>query len=192
MEGLMDFVAEEKEVAKLAALLTQWERHVEAETEGLRKAGLAVQHTQEAQEVLQLIAQAVQQQAHERLSAVVSKCLESVFPDPYQFHIEFERKRGRTEASLRFVRRELDADPLSAAGGGVVDIAAFALRVACLMLHRPRLSKVVVLDEPFRFVSIQYQENVRAMLEELAQDLKVQIVQVTHNESLSTGSIVEL
>ena len=188
----MDFVAEEKEVAKLAALLTQWERHVEAETEGLRKAGLAVQHTQEAQEVLQLIAQAVQQQAHERLSAVVSKCLESVFPDPYQFHIEFERKRGRTEASLRFVRRELDADPLSAAGGGVVDIAAFALRVACLMLHRPRLSKVVVLDEPFRFVSIQYQENVRAMLEELAQDLKVQIVQVTHNESLSTGSIVEL
>jgi hypothetical protein len=192
MEGLMDFVAEEKEVAKLAALLTQWERHVEAETEGLRKAGLAVQHTQEAQEVLQLIAQAVQQQAHERLSAVVSKCLESVFEDPYQFHIEFERKRGRTEASLRFLRRELDADPLTAAGGGVVDIAAFALRVACLMLHRPRLSRIVVIDEGFKFVSEQYRENVRAMLEELSEDLGVQVIQVTHSTEYETGQIIEL
>lgn len=81
---------------------------------------------------------------------------------------------------------------MTAAGGGVVDVAAFALRVSCLMLHRPRLSKVVVLDEPFRFVSAEYQENVGRMLEELASDLDLQVIMVTHNEELSIGKIISL
>jgi ABC-type Mn2+/Zn2+ transport system ATPase subunit len=189
---MIDFATEEKEVAQLALRLDHLELSVRAEALTLEKAKQTLHRTQDAQEILQLIAQAVQQQAHEKISTVVTKCLESVFEDPYQFKIEFERKRGRTEASLRFVRRELDADPLSSTGGGVVDIAAFALRVACLMLHRPRLSKVVVLDEPFKFVSAQYRENVRSMLEELAKDLKIQIVMVTHSEEYETGKIVEL
>jgi ABC-type glutathione transport system ATPase component len=188
----MDLAAEEKEVAQLALRLSHARRSVHDESIALTNANHVLQRTQDAQEILQLIAQAVQQRAHERLSAVVTKCLESVFEDPYQFKIEFERKRGRTEASLRFTRRELDADPLSSTGGGVVDVAAFALRVACLMLHRPRLSKVVILDEPFKFVSAQYRENVRAMLEELAKDLGIQIVLVSHIEELEAGKVIEL
>ncbi len=189
---MTDLATEEKEVTKLAIHLHAFEVAVTTEKELLVKAERTLQHTQDAQEILQLIAQAVQQQSHDKIATVVSKCLESVFDDPYQFKIEFERKRGRTEASLRFVRRDLDADPLSAAGGGVVDVAAFALRVACLMLHRPRLSKVVILDEPFKFVSAQYREGVRTMLEELAKDLKIQIVMVSHIEELETGKVIEL
>jgi len=188
----MQLEAEEQEVNRLVLQLEHAKIAVHDESIALTNAQHKLEQSQAAQEILQLIAQAVQQQAHERLSSVVSQCLESVFEDPYQFHIEFERTRGRTWARLRFRRRELDADPLSAAGGGVVDIAAFALRVACLMLHRPRLSKVVVLDEPFKFVSSQYRENVRAMLEELAKDLGVQIIMVTHIEELETGKIIEL
>jgi len=86
----------------------------------------------------------------------------------------------------------LEVDPLTASGGGVVDVAAFALRVACLVLYRPRLSRVVVLDEPFRFVSMQYQENVRQMLEQLSTDMNIQIVQVTHNPNLTTGKVIDL
>jgi len=189
---MTDLAAEEKEIVELALRLSHLKGAVEDETEALKKAERTLQRTQEAQEILQLIAQAVQQQAHEKISTVVTKCLESVFEDPYAFKIEFERKRGRTEATLRFVRRELDADPLSSTGGGVVDIAAFALRVACLMLHRPRLSRVVILDEPFKFVSAQYRENMRTMLEELAKDLQIQIVMVTHSEEYETGKIIEL
>lgn len=147
---------------------------------------------QKAQEVLQLLAQAVQQKAHQRICHVVSSCLSAVFSDPYEFHIEFERKRGRTEASLKFRRRGLEVDPLTASGGGVVDVAAFALRIACLVMQRPRLSRVLVLDEPFRFVSAQYQEGVREMLEQISQEMKVQIVMVTHESNLATGTIVEL
>jgi len=139
-----------------------------------------------------LLAQAVQQKAHEKISSVVSSCLTAVFNDPYEFKIQFERKRGKTEARLVFVRRGLEVDPLTASGGGVVDVAAFALRVACLVLHRPRLSRLVVLDEPFKFVSANYQDNVRAMLEELASDLGLQIIMVTHIETLETGKVISL
>jgi DNA repair exonuclease SbcCD ATPase subunit len=189
---MIDFATEEKEVLQLTYKLDRIETAAISEAAALKQAERTLERTQAAQEILQLVAQAVQQQAHEKLSAVVTKCLESVFDDPYEFKIEFERKRGRTEASLRFVRRELDADPLSSTGGGVVDVAAFALRVACLMLHRPRLSKVVILDEPFKFVSAQYREGVRSMLEELAGDLGIQIIMVSHIEELETGKIIEL
>ncbi len=83
-------------------------------------------------------------------------------------------------------------DPLTASGGGVVDVAAFALRAACLMLHRPRLTKLLVLDEPFRFVSAEYQDNIRSMLEQLAQDLGLQIILVTHNQTIATGKVIRM
>ncbi len=188
----MDIELEEEEVSNLASRLKLLEQTVQREEKELKDAEQRLKDSQSAQEVLQFLAQAVQQKAHQRISEVVSSCLSAVFDDPYQFKIEFERKRGRTEAQLRFVRRDLDVEPLTASGGGVVDVAAFALRVACLVMHRPRLSRLVVLDEPFRFVSAQYRENVRQMLEELAKDMDIQILMVTHIEELETGKVIEL
>lgn len=175
-------------VVQRDALALAREQEAEALSRAIRRRDAALA----AQEVLQLLAQAVQQKAHERICHVVSSCLSAVFDDPYQFHIEFERKRGRTEAALRFRRRGLEVDPLTASGGGVVDVASFALRVACLVMHRPRLSRVLILDEPFRFVSAQYQEGVRTMLEQISQEMKVQILFITHNPELATGKIIEL
>lgn len=159
----------------------------------LKDAEVHLANVQQAQDILQRLAQAVQQQAHERIAAVVSSCLVGVFgEEAYEFKIEFERKRGKTEAQLFFVRDGVRLDPLASSGGGVVDVAAFALRIACLVLHRPRLNRVVVLDEPFKYVSEEYQENVRAMVERLAKDLEIQIIFITHNENLATGQIIHI
>lgn len=152
----------------------------------------AVTDAEEAQRVAQIVAQAVQEQAHARIASVVSKCLEAVFDEPYEFKILFEQKRGRTEARLVFVRDDLEVDPLTASGGGVVDVAAFALRLACLLLSKPALRKVVILDEPFRFVSAEYRQRVRTMVESLAKDMEVQFIMVTHMNELKMGTTVEL
>lgn len=189
---MIDLEQEEEEVKKIEGRLDHLKLSIAKEEKELWKAEITAERTVRAQEVLQLLAQAVQERAHQKISEVVSSCLSTVFDDPYSFHIVFERKRGRTEATLRFRRGELDVDPLTAAGGGMVDVAAFALRVSCLMLHRPHLSKVVVIDEGFKFVSAQYRENVKTMLEGLAKDLGIQIVQVTHIQELETGKVVEL
>lgn len=183
---------EQKEVEKINSRLDHLEQSISKEEKELWRAEMTVEKTQNAQEIIQHLAQAIQQRVHQKISEVVSSCLSTVFDDPYSFQIVFERKRGRTEAHLRFLRRDLDVDPLTASGGGMVDVAAFALRAACLMLHRPRLSKVMVLDEPFRFVSAQYRENVREMMEGLAKDLEIQFLMVTHIEELDIGKIIEL
>ncbi len=189
---MIDLEQEEQEVSYLSSQISFLEKTVAQETKELKVVEKTLERTKDAQEILQLLSQAVQQQAHNKISGVVSSCLSSVFDDPYCMRVQFDRKRGRTEASLLFTRRGLDVDPLTASGGGVVDVAAFALRVSCLMLHRPRLNKVVVLDEPFKFVSALYRENVRTMLEELAKDLKIQIIMVSHIEELETGKVIEL
>lgn len=189
---MIDLESEADAVREIQSQLEHLNRTLGKDKTELAAAEEVLKNAQTAQEILQRLAQAVQQKAHERISEVVSSCLSAVFDDPYQFKIVFERKRGKTEANLRFLRRGLEVDPLTASGGGMIDVAAFALRVACLMLHRPRLSKVVVLDEPFRFVSAQYQDNVRQMLEGLAKDMGVQIIFVTHINNLATGKIIEI
>lgn len=147
---------------------------------------------EEAQETVQAIAETVQQAAHARIAGVVSKCLAAVFDEPYDFQIEFERSRGRTEARLVFVRNGEPVNPIDSSGGGVIDVAAFALRVSCLLLHRPACRRCIVMDEPFKFVSAEYQDRVRALLESLADDLDVQFIMVTHIDALRAGTVVEV
>lgn len=151
----------------------------------------SLSHHKQASEIVQLVAQSVEQAVHDKIAAVVSSCLNTVFDDPYELKIVFERKRNRTEAVLSFSRNGLDVDPMSAAGGGAVDVAAFALRVACLSLQKD-LDKVLILDEPFRFLSKDYRPRVRVLLETLSRDLGIQFIIVTHMDVLKTGKVVEL
>lgn len=163
------------------------------------KEGLAEQQAEQeaALQVNSFItetAKAVQENVHASISKTVSRCLEAVFDNPYEFRIVFERKRGRTEARLAFFRDGHEYDPQEDVGGGVVDVAAFALRLACLLAKRPAGRRLLVLDEPFRWLSEhgQYRERVRALLETLAREMELQIVMVTHDSTLECGTVVSL
>lgn len=158
----------------------------------VEKATAHAEAAKAAQEMAQHVAQAVQQQAHRQIAEVVSRCLSAVFDEPYTFRLLFERKRGRTEARLVFERDGLEVDPMTASGGGVVDVAAFALRLSCLILHKPPVRRVLILDEPFKYVSEEYRERVRKLLETLAQEMGVQFLMVTHIQELKTGTVLEL
>ena len=158
----------------------------------LQETEQLVEAATEAQELAQLVAQTIQQQAHEQIAGVVSRGLSAVFDEPYVFQIHFERKRGRTEARLVFEREGVEVDPMTASGGGVVDVASFALRISCRALNKPSLRKLMVMDEPFKFVSEEYRERVKLFLETLAQEMGVQFIMVTHINELKTGSVKEL
>ena len=162
------------------------------ELRAVREAAAALADAKQAQAVAQGVAERVQAAAHARVADIVSRALEAVFDRPYRFKLEFEQKRGRTEAALTFERDGLEIDPLEASGGGVIDVASFALRLSCLLLSRPPLRRLIVADEPFRFVSKEYRGRVRALLETLAVELGVQFIIVTHDEALVTGTIVQL
>lgn len=165
------------------------------EQKALTTAEDQLTYIEESQELTQHVAQTIQQKAHDKIAGVVSKCLRTVFTgdDEYGFKIHFERKRGRTEAAMVLTKNGHEIkDPLNFDSGGVVDVAAFALRLSCLVLAKPRLRRVIILDEPFKFVSREFRENVRLLLEGLAEDFKVQFLMVTHIEELKTGKVIEL
>lgn len=125
---------------------------------------------------------------HERIAKVVTRCLSFVFgPDAYAFVIRFEDK-GKVRFEL--TRGGESFDPDDQVGGGVLDVAAFALRLAVVTcLHA---AKVLVLDEPFRFVSREYRPAVARLLDVVAAEFGVQIIMVTHAEELTTGAVVKI
>ncbi len=167
-------------------------RKIKEEKENLEKAKQRLENVQEAQIIVQDVAQTLQNTAHRRIASVVSKCLRLVFDYPYQFKIHFDKKRGKTEARLSFLRGNLEVSPLGATGGGVIDVAAFALRLASLILSLPPRRRLLVLDEPFARLSVEYRPQVAETLEVIAEDLGVQIIQITHSSELEIGKIVRL
>ena len=175
-----------------------FQRQVERELESLDEAIQSVESTAEAQRIIQGIAQALQQRAHDRIAGVVTRCLHAVFDDPYDFAIRFDQKRNKTEAKLGFVRdgHEYFDDPLNEVGGGVIDVAALALRLSVVLLSRPPLRRLLVLDEPFKSVRGRgNRQRVRSMIQRLADDLDVQffinIDRDTYPE-FCMGKVVEL
>jgi DNA repair exonuclease SbcCD ATPase subunit len=153
------------------------------------------QELEEAQEALNIargVSLQIQSLVHAQINSVVSRCLEAVFDEPYEFQIIFETKRSKTEARMVFLRNGKEFDPLTSCGGGVVDVAAFALRVAAISLSRPRGRLLLVMDEPFKFVSRVYRGRVKAMLDSLATDMGFQFVMVTHIDEFRLGNVIEL
>ncbi len=149
----------------------------------------------EAQSLAQDVAKGVQEHAHKRIASVVSRCLKSVFPDePYTFQIRFESRRGKTEADLVLVRDGLVLDdPVNSVGLGVVDVASFALRLVRLVLARPKRRKVLVLDEPFKWLHGEDNRKRAAnLLLALSQEFGIQIVMTTGQDWLRIGKIIEL
>lgn len=146
----------------------------------------------EAQKIAQEVARNTQAEASRPIVEIVSRCLAAVFDDPYTFEVRFESRRGVTEIDLVFNRNGHSIDPMGAAGGGVVDVAAFALRLAILMLARPPVQRTLILDEPFRFVSARDRPRLRALLQQLTEEMDLQIIQVTHIVELAIGNVIEI
>lgn len=181
-----------QEINKKLAEKARWCEQIKFEKELLKKSRVDVDNHYIAQQTLQEVAKTVQEYASKRISSLVTKCLAMVFPDPYTFEIEFTRKRGKTDARLLFIRRGHKLDPIDSSGGGVVDVAALALRLSCLSLQLPKQRKILILDEPLKMVSKEYSNRIRLMLEMLSEELGFQIIIATHNSRFQTGTVINL
>lgn len=164
------------------------------ERKTLREAKLQVSHTEQAQVIVQEVARTIQQNVHKQISTVVTEFLRAVFGEEqaYEFRIMFDKKRGKTEARLVFVRDGEEIDPTTAAGLGAVDVASLALRLAALLLVRPAKRRLLVCDEPFRHLSSEHTEKVGQAIFQLAERIGMQMIVVTHNRDLQVGKVVEI
>lgn len=150
----------------------------------INSAEKELKFSQQAHLIIQTVAKQTQQELEYRIAEPVILALAAVFPNPYSFGVEFIEKRNKTEADLHFLRDDIKYDPLTSVGGGPVDVASFALRMALWSLKRPRTRNVIVLDEPFRFLSRDLQPKAGLMLKEVSDKLGLQIIMITHNSDL--------
>jgi len=184
-----------KQVDEIKSKYSIAKSNLKAERQKLVDTQTDLENIEQAIYHVQIVSQTIQQKAHEKVSRVVTACLQSVFPDKdYQFKLRFERKRNKTEAKPILINDGHEVEnPMEEDSGGVVDITAFTCQVSTVMLHKPAIRRLLVLDEPFKFVSPEYRDNVKSMLEMLAEDFDIQFIMVTsHQSQIVIGKEIQL
>lgn len=134
---------------------------------------------EKARKILQEVALKTQQQLSYNISSIVTLSLETVFDVPYTLELDFVERRSKTECDIYFVRDGVRIDPFSG-GGGAIDIAAFALRIALWSMQTPRTRATLILDEPFKHLKGE-EANRKAleMVSKLSKKLGIQIIMVS-------------
>jgi len=164
----------------------QIESSIAVVQQSMKESGRELRRHEQAREVIREVGLKTQQQLQIHISDITSLALDAVFPNPYKLVAEFVQRRNKTECDLYFERDENKTDPLSASGGGAVDVAAFALRVASWSMQRPKSRATLVMDEPMRFLSAEYQEKASIMIKEVSKKLGIQFIIITHEPILAS------
>lgn len=136
---------------------------------------------EQVQVLIQTVAKETQEQLCYHVCDIVNTAIDTIFNSDYTFKMDFEIKRGKTEANLYLLKEGEKIDPVDAVGGGLVDVISFALRLSALTLGTT--DKVIVLDEPAKFLSQDLKPLFGEVLKNLSQKLGLQIVFVTHDEA---------
>jgi DNA repair exonuclease SbcCD ATPase subunit len=163
------------------------QRQIEEDQNRIKQAEKDLQDGIDGRAWIQKIVQYTQSKVSKSVGSLVSQALSSVFDDPYEFKVNFESRRNKTECDLLFSRDGIDFDPMDSSGGGAVDVASFALRLTFWALNS-NLRSVLLLDEPFRFVSQDLRPYCSEMLKMMSQKTNTQIVMVTHLQELLSSA----
>jgi len=150
-----------------------------------------IRRHEQAREIVRAVGIETQRQLQFHISDITSLALDAVFPDPYELKVEFVERRNKTECDLKFVRDDMEVDPLTASGGGAIDVAAFALRIASWSMQRPRTRSTIILDEPFKHLKgAEANLKVLHMISEISRKIGVQIIMVS-DERIPREDIIE-
>ncbi len=160
---------------------TTIEQNLMEDKKELQLLGREFRKYEQAREIVKEVAQKTQQELQYHLSDITSLAMEAVFPkDPYKIIIDFVQRRNKTECDIYFERDGNKADPLTASGGGAVDVGSFALRVASWSMQNPKTRNVLILDEPFsRLKGVEANKRAIQMIKQLSHKLNLQIIMIS-------------
>jgi len=144
---------------------------------------------EKAQSFIQSVAKKTQEQLKYHIEDVVQLAIDSIFPDEYTFSVDFSIKYGKTSCNLIFTKNGFPVDLLKAAGGGVVDIASLALRIAVWSIGHT--DNVLILDEPIaRIQPAELQAIAWDTIKELSHRLNLQFIIISN--STNNGEAIHL
>jgi DNA repair exonuclease SbcCD ATPase subunit len=135
----------------------------------------------EAQTIIQKVAVETQTQLRFKIEDIVNKIFETTFPD-YTFELDYDIKNNKSAAKLCFYKCGHDIDILSGDGGGVVDVACIALRLAIWSLSDTR--PLLILDEATKHLSAQDAPRFAEVFSTIAKELGIQVIMPSHSDAL--------
>ena len=147
----------------------------------LKSTQFDIKESNEALEIIQKVALQTQQLFKYNLETPVTSALQQILPEPYNFEVLFDIKRGKTEASLSLERNGSRISPAESTGGTVLDITALVLRIVLWNLESPKKAPVFILDEFEKHISAEYREPTARFVKQLAETMGIQFIIVTHD-----------
>ncbi len=146
---------------------------ITAETDTLTKASL----------FLQTLSDQTRQQIVEKISSIVTDALQKVKDPNLEFKMILSTDRNQVDVDFivfdKTTKHEYDI--INSCGGSIADIISFPLRVSLLLKWEPTLSRILILDEAAKFVSVTDQEPLGEFVRQVSERLNVQTIFVTHS-----------
>lgn len=145
---------------------------------------------QEAKLIIQTVAHDTQNQLEYHLNELVSLAMKAIWREnAYELKMQFNIKRGRTEAEPLFVKDNKKRRPLKNTGFGPVDVASFFLRPTLWSLENPKKRNTFFYDEPFRHLNDPegiLHKRAAQMIQEASKRIEggIQIIIVTQKHEL--------
>ena len=168
----------------------QWSDELQASIKNRDSAIDEYMTCTEALSEIKHMVEAIQHSTYGQIERLVTHCLQFVFGDEYSCSIVTNHTSHGVTAEVVVIKGDLTLSPMSSCGGGVVDIVSFALRLAALVGDaRQSNRRILILDEPFRFLSAEYKPKVAALVEDIAIDFDFQIVLITLDDEFRCGLI---
>lgn len=169
----------------------QIEQDISQTRQQYRNAKRGYSQHERALEIVKLVGLKTQKELEFHLAEPVSLGLAAVFDDPYQLVVNFQSKRGKTEAELFLERRNLKIPPIGFTGKGARDVTAFVLRPVYMSMQQEKVRPVLLLDEPFAGLKGNT-ANMRALelVKEISHELKIQIIMIS-DERVPREDIIE-
>ena len=145
----------------------------------LEKKKIIIEKTQV---FIQEVARTTQEKLKFHIEDIVQMMLDACEFTEFKFVLDFSIERNKTVARLLFIKDGEETDPMSSSGGGVVDITAFALRIACWSISKT--DPIIIFDEPFKHLSMNLRKQAGEILKKLSETLKLQMIIITHDPAI--------
>jgi len=155
----------------------------------VEEARQETQDTESASQILQLIAKKLAHHSEAQAASLGTLALREGFPgEELTLQIEHKTKRGQpaTEIMIKDEKTGVIGDPLESFGGGPAALLGVMFR-AITVVRQKDLRRILLLDEPFSWVSSEYVPMAAKILRKLCEPrekkgLGFDILMITHNK----------
>lgn len=139
---------------------------------------------------LQSLSDQTRLQVLDRISGIVTECLQVVKDPNIEFKMVLQTKANQPVLEMWVRDKTTDQlyDAVQSMGGGLCDLISLSLRISLLCKWTPPLSKILILDEIGKHISVKDQELLAEFVRKISEVLGIQFVWISHSSVLEKAA----